>query len=127
MPSLNKCEIIGNLGSTPELRFTPNGRPVTNFSVAVNRKYTMASGETGEDTEWFSIVTWGKLAENCSAHLAKGALVYVSGRISLHKWEKQDGAESSKLELSANTVQFLTKKDSQQVPSDELEPEDIPF
>ncbi|MGA7844325.1 MAG: single-stranded DNA-binding protein, partial [Dehalococcoidales bacterium] len=69
MVSLNKMTIIGNLGSEPEMRFTPSGRPVTSFSIATNWRYTTAEGERKEDTEWFSVVAWGKLAEQCNQFL----------------------------------------------------------
>ena len=65
MPSLNRIMIIGNLGSEPEMRFTPNGKPVTSFRVATNRVYTAPEGEKRQETDWFTVVTWGKLAEQC--------------------------------------------------------------
>ncbi|MBE9482976.1 MAG: single-stranded DNA-binding protein, partial [Chloroflexi bacterium] len=69
MASLNKVMIIGNLGSEPEMRFTPNGNPVTSFRVATNRVYTTAEGERKQETEWFTVVAWNKLAEQCNQFL----------------------------------------------------------
>ena len=78
MASLNKVIIIGNIGSEPEMRFTPNGNPVTSFRVATNRMYTTAEGERRQETEWFSVVAWNRLAEQCNQFLTKGRLVYTS-------------------------------------------------
>ena len=79
MVSLNKVMLIGNVGSDPEMRFIPNGNPVTSFRVATNRFYTTPDGERKQETDWFSIVTWNKLAEQCNQFLTKGRLVYVKG------------------------------------------------
>ena len=77
MASVNKMIIIGNLGSEPEMRFTPNGNPVTSFRVATNWRYTTSQGERREETEWFTVVAWNRLAEQCNQFLAKGRLIYV--------------------------------------------------
>ena len=126
----NRTEIIGNVGATPELRFTPSGTSVISFSVAVNRRYTK-DGEKVESTEWFSVVAWNKLAESCNQYLKKGKAVFVSGRVSLHKWEKPDGTETSRLEINANSVIFLSKSEGQEADSVnssvDTEPEDVPF
>ena len=128
MASLNRIQIIGNVGKEPEMRFTPNGNPVTSFSVACNEKY----GET-ETTEWFSIVAWGKLAETCNQYLSKGKQVYIEGRQQTKKWESDDGQKHYKTELIASRVLFLGKREDTPQPDgenksqDELEPEDIPF
>ena len=135
MASLNKVMIIGNLGSEPEMRFTPNGRPVTSFSVATNRVYTTAEGERKEETEWFTVVTWAKLAEQCNQFLTKGRLVYAEGRLRTHTWESQDGQKRSRTEIVADRVTFLDRQAAAPLPEekagegggDELEPEDIPF
>lgn len=109
--SLNECKIIGNLGADPEMQFTPNGKPTTTFTVAVSR--TFASGpekELKKVTEWFKVVTWGKLAESCNQHLKKGSRVFVNGRVHLNKWESQTGQLHAKLELVADNVLFLDRK-----------------
>ena len=137
MVSLNKMTIIGNLGSEPEMRFTPSGRPVTSFSIATNWRYTTAEGERKEDTEWFNVVAWGKLAEQCNQFLTKGRLVYIEGRLRLRTWEGQDGKTSARNEIIAEKVKFLdrqgapaaageAKPDDVEPPGD-VEPDDIPF
>ncbi len=125
---LNKLTIIGNVGSDVEMRYIADGKPVTNFSVAVNRRYT-AGGEKREETDWFTVTTWNKLAENCNQYLAKGRQVYVEGRVSLHEWEGQDGIKRSRLELTADTVKFLGSKSSDSMPSGTVidESDDLPF
>lgn len=130
MPNLNRIQIIGHVGADAEMRFTPSGKPVTNFNVAVNRKYQTPDGEKKENTEWFSIVAWNKLAETCSQFVAKGMTIFVSGRVQLHKWESSDGGERSRMEIYANTVLFLDKKSGSVmagIEPDEIEPDDIPF
>ena len=132
MASLNKVMIIGNLGSEPEMRFTPNGNPVTSFRVATNRVYTTPAGERKEETEWFTIVAWGKLAEQCNQFLTKGRLVYAEGRLRTRTWEGQDGQKHSRPEVIANRVIFLDRQAGVPLPEErvaegELAPEDIPF
>ena len=135
MASLNKVMVIGNLGSEPEMRFTPNGNPVTSFRVATNRVYTTPEGERKEETEWFTIVAWGKLAEQCNQFLTKGRLVYAEGRLHTRAWEGQDGQKHYRTEIIANRVTFLDRQAGALLPEErvgeagvgELEPEDIPF
>ncbi len=123
MHGLNKVEIIGNLGSEPELRFTPSGRPVASFSVDVNHNYTTTEGEKRETVEWFNVVVWGKLAEVCNQFLVKGAPCFVEGRQQTQKWESEDGVKHEKKELHASRVIFLSdKKQSQQLESEEESP-----
>jgi single-strand DNA-binding protein len=105
--SLNKAMIIGNLGRDPEMRYTPNGQAVTQFTVAVNRNYKDANGEWKEETEWFRIVAWGPLAERTAEYLRKGRKVYVEGRLQTRNWEGQDGQKHYTTELIANTVTGL--------------------
>ena len=135
MASLNKIIIIGNVGSEPEMRFTPNGKPVTSFSVATNWVYTTPEGERKQETEWFNIVAWNRLAEQCNQYLGKGRLVYAEGRIHTRNWEGQDGQQHSRAEVIANRVIFLDRRASGSLPEDraedaggaELEPDDITF
>jgi single-strand DNA-binding protein len=144
MASLNKVMIIGNVGNEPEMRFTPNGNPVTSFSVATNRIYTSPEGERKQETEWFSVVAWNKLAEQCNQFLNKGRLVYAEGRLRTHSWEGQDGQKRYRTEIIANRVTFLDRQTSASLPEDKvneansggkidetetggLEPDDIPF
>lgn len=136
MPSLNKVTIIGNVGNEPEMRFTPNGKPVTSFSVATNWVFTSPEGERKQETEWFNVVAWNRLAEQCNQFLAKGKLVYVEGRIHTRNWEGQDGQSHSRMEVVANRVIFLDRKGSGVVTDEkgedvggggDMEPEDLPF
>ena len=136
MASLNKVMIIGNLGSEPEMRFTPNGRPVTSFRVATNRVFTNPEGERKEETEWFTVVAWNKLAEQCNQFLNKGRLIYAEGRLHTRMWEGQDGQRHQRTEIIANRVTFLDRQSAplpedrteEPVPSEgEFEPDDIPF
>ncbi len=134
MPSLNKVTIIGNVGSEPEMRFTPNGRPVTSFSVATNWVYTTPEGERKQETEWFNVVAWNKLAEQCNQFLAKGRLVYAEGRIHTRTWEGQDGKQHSRSEVIAGRVIFLDRRAAGTLSEEKIEdvgadigPEDIPF
>jgi single-strand DNA-binding protein len=135
MVSVNKMIIIGNLGSEPEMRFTPNGRPVTSFTVATNWRFTTAEGERREETEWFTVSAWGRLAEQCNQFLTKGRLAYVEGRLRTYTYEGQDGQKRSRNEIVANRVSFLDRQTAAPLPEgkinegeiDELEPEDIPF
>ena len=134
MASLNKVMIIGNVGSEPEMRFTPAGKPVTTFSVATNHNYTSPEGERKEETEWFTVVAWNRLAEQCNQFLTKGRLIYSEGRLHTRKWEGQDGQKHYRTEVIASRVSFLDKKGTPSVegekpeePEGEIEPEDIPF
>jgi single-strand DNA-binding protein len=133
--SLNKVMIIGNLGGDPEMRFTPSGNPVTTFSVATNRVFNSGEGERKEETEWFSVVTWSRLAENCNRFLTKGQRIYVEGRLHTRSWDGQDGQKHSRVEVIANNVIFLDRKSAgpspeekgEETESGDLEPQDIPF
>jgi single-strand DNA-binding protein len=107
MAGLNKVMLIGNVGKDPEMRYTANGKAVTSFSLACNRSYTGPDGERREDTDWFDVVTWEKLAELCSQFLTKGSQAYVEGRLQTRSWEGQDGQKRYKTEVVANTVLFL--------------------
>ena len=110
MAGLNKVMIIGNLGTDPEMRYTPNGNPVTSFRLATSRSYTDRDGERQQDTEWFTIVAWNQLAERCNQYLTKGGRVYVEGRLKSSTWTGQDGQSRSRNEIIANTVRFLDGK-----------------
>ncbi len=108
--SLNKCLIIGNLGRDPEMRYTPSGQAVTQFTVAVNRNYKDSQGERQEETEWFRVVAWGQQAEFSAEYLRKGQKVFVEGRIQTRQWEGQDGQKRYTTELVANTIQNLERR-----------------
>jgi single-strand DNA-binding protein len=128
MATLSKVILIGNLGSDPEMRYTPDGKAVTTFRMATNRKYTTTGGETREETDWFRITVWGKQAEQCNQFLRKGRRVYVDGRFHARSWEGQDGQMRTSLEVTADCVRFLDKAAPVSLAEEgELEPEDLPF
>jgi len=109
--------VIGNLGTDPEMRYTPSGNPVTSFRLAVSRTYTTADGERRDDTEWFTVVAWQRLAELCNQFLSKGRRAYVEGRFRSRSWEGRDGQMRFVSEIVANQVLFLDQ------PSDVPPPE----
>ncbi len=134
MVSLNKVMLIGNVGNDPEMRFIASGNPVTSFRMATNRFYNTPEGERKQETDWFSVVTWNKLAEQCNQFLTKGRLVYVEGRLHNRSWEGQDGQKRTRTEVIASRVTFLDRQsgsgteDKGEYPeTDELSPDDIPF
>jgi single-strand DNA-binding protein len=109
MAGLNKVLIIGNLGADPEMRYTADGNALTNFRVAASRNYTTPEGERREETEWFSVVAWRKLAEQCSQFLQKGRRVYVEGRLRTRSWDTPDGQKRYRTEVVADRVLFLDR------------------
>jgi len=135
MAGLNKVMIIGNVGTDPEMRYTASGNAVTTFRIACSRNYTTPDGERREETEWFSVVTWGKLAETCSQFLQKGRRAYVEGRLQTRSWEGSDGQRRFRTEVIANTVLFLDRPQATPLPEEETsetaspatEPEALPF
>jgi single-strand DNA-binding protein len=135
MAGLNKVMIIGNVGTDPEMRYTASGNAVTTFRIACSRNYTTPDGERREETEWFSVVTWSKLAETCSQFLQKGRRAYVEGRLQTRSWEGADGQRRFRTEVIANTVLFLDRPQATPLPEEEsaetagpaTEPEALPF
>lgn len=128
MAGLSKVILVGNLGSDPEMRYTPSGKAVTSFRMATSRRYTTPAGENREETDWFRVSVWGKQAEHCNQYLSKGRQVYVEGRLHARNWEGQDGQTRTSLEVTADRVLFLGKQVAASLPEEgELEPEDLPF
>ena len=107
---VNKAILIGNLGADPELRYTPSGAAVANFSIATGETWTDANGEKQEHTEWHNIVAWRKLAEICGEYLKKGSKVYIEGRLQTRSWEGQDGVKRYSTEVVARDMQMLDRK-----------------
>jgi len=105
--SVNKVILVGRLGQNPEVRYTPSGAAVTNFSVATNESWTDKAGAKQEKVEWHKVVVWGKLAELCNQYLAKGRQVYLEGRMQTREWKDKDGQTKYTTEVNAQTVQFL--------------------
>ena len=112
MGSLNKVQIIGNLGADPEMRFTASGQAVATFNVAVNRRYQTRDGERREETEWVRGVAWARLAETTSQYLTKGSQIYLEGRLQTRQWEDRAGQRRYTTEGVANDVQFLDRRGS---------------
>lgn len=108
---LNKIMLIGNLGRDPEFQVTPEGTPVAKFSLAVNRTFTV-KGEKKEETEWFNIVTWSKLAEICEKYLHKGSKVYIEGRLTQRKYTDREGAQRTAVDVIASDMKMLDTKAS---------------
>ena len=128
MASLSKVILVGNLGSDPEMRYTPSGKAVTSFRMATNRRYTTTAGESKEETDWFRVSVWGKQAEQCNQFLAKGRQVYVEGRLHARNWEGQDKQMRTSLEVTADRVLFLGRQAPAALPEEgDVEPEDLPF
>lgn len=132
MAGLNKMTIIGNLGTDPEMRYTPNGRAVTSFRIAVTLSYTGADGERQSDTEWFSVVAWNQLAELCNQYLSKGRKAYVDGRLRSNTWTGQDGQTRHTNEIVADRVVFLDRPSESPISAegertDQVDIDDLPF
>ncbi len=111
---LNKVMLIGRLGHDPEMRYTPSGRPLTKFQLAVNRSWKSADGEKKSETEWFNVVTWGKLAEICNQYLTKGQQVYIEGRLHTRQWQDEEGSNHSSVEVIAKEMLMLNSKSGEQ-------------
>jgi len=107
---LNKVMLIGRLGRDPEMRYTPSGRPVTSFSLATSRSWNTSNGERRTETEWFTIVAWGSLAEICKNHLTKNQQVYIEGRLQTRHWEDAEGNKHSATEVIANEMIMLSER-----------------
>ena len=141
MTSLNKIMVIGNLGTDPEMRYTPNGNPVTSFRLATTRNYTAGDGERRQETEWFTVVAWNGLAEQVNQYLSKGQRTYVEGRLHSHTYQGNDGQTRFRNEIIANRVIFLDRAGSGEQgseehvgstagdfdPSEASTPDDLPF
>lgn len=111
MASFNKITIVGYLGRDPELRYTPDGTPVCNFSVATTERKKDKSGEFHDVTLWFRVTLWRKFAELAGQYLSKGSQVYIEGRLSQNEYQDRDGITRTSLEVNATDMKFLGKKD----------------
>jgi single-strand DNA-binding protein len=110
--AFSKIQIVGNLGRDPEMRYTPNGRPVTEFSVAVNQSTkNQQTGEWVEATDWFRVSVWGDRAERAAENLRKGNRVLVDGRFRTREYETMDGQKRVSLEITADTVMGLDRRE----------------
>ena len=108
MASVNKVILVGNLGKTPEVRYTASGKAVATFSVATKEQWTSKEGGGKEErTEWHRIVAWGRLGEICGEYLRKGSQVYIEGRIQTREWQDKEGNKRNTTEIVAQTMQML--------------------
>lgn len=105
--SVNKVILLGRLGQDPELKYTPSGMAVCNFSLATSENWVDKSGQRQEKTEWHRIQVWGKLGELCNQYLAKGRQAYVEGRLQTRSWDDQSGNKRYVTEITATIVQFI--------------------
>ena len=132
--------LVGNLGGDPEMRYTPSGQPVTNFSMAVNRQYTASDGQKVKETSWFRVSVWGRQAESVNQYLRRGSQVLVEGRLNADPqsggpriYTRQDGTTGASFEVTANTVRFLSTRaedESFQASApvgNQMEDDEIPF
>jgi single-strand DNA-binding protein len=131
-----KLVVVGNLGQDPDMRYMPDGRAVTNFSVATNRKWTNSDGSKGEETTWFRIAVWGNQAEACNQYLSKGRRVLVEGRLAPDPqtggpqlFERRDGSRGAAYNVTAQSVQFLSSNGTggSTEPETTDDGDDIPF
>lgn len=128
---LNKCVLIGRLTKDPDLRYTPNGKAVAKFTLAVDRP---RRADSEKETDFIPVVAWGKTAENCTNYIGKGSLVAVEGRIQVRTYEAKDGGKRWATEVVADNVRFLDRRSSDNGGSTtdigeevEFNEEDIPF
>lgn len=132
---LNKVMLIGRLGTDPEMRYTPSGTPVTSFRMACSRRRTTQEGEQREETDWFTVVSWNKLAEIVDQYVKKGQRVYIEGRLQTRQWEDQNGQRRNTTEIVASDMIMLeSRRQSEQRASGEgdnemedMNPDDLPF
>jgi len=133
----HKIIIAGYLGRDPEMKYLPNGTPVTNFSVATSRKYTTQDGNSVDETIWFRVTAWRQLAETCNQYLTKGRAVLVEGRLrpdtetgGPRVYQRQDGSYAASFEVTASEVKFLGRGERApegEAPGPEQGEEEIPF
>ena len=106
--SVNKVILIGRLGGDPELKYTPSGSAVCNFSLATSEEWRDKSGNKQSKTEWHRVVVWGKLAELCNQYIKKGSNVFVEGSLQTRSWETKDNSKRYTTEINAQNIQFLS-------------------
>jgi single-strand DNA-binding protein len=113
MPALNRVQLIGRLGKDPESKFTPTGKKVAHFSVAVSNRWKSSEGESKEYTEWVNVEAWGRLGEVCQEYLKKGSLVYIEGRLKTDRYENV-GDVKYYTKVVALAMQMLDRRPSEE-------------
>jgi single-strand DNA-binding protein len=141
MASMSKIQIIGNVGRDPEMKMTPTGKAVCEFSVAVNR-VSNAGGARSEQTDWYRVSCWGRQAETAQQYVTKGMTIFVEGRFSPRTYTNKDNVEKTSLDITCNDFQMLSRRDRDGMgggavpgnqgeqpvgPSGTFDPDEIPF
>src|SRR5437899_4311147 len=116
--SLNRVQLIGNLGKDPEVKYTPQGTPVAKITLATNERFKDKAGEWQDRTEWHNVVLWQRLAEIAGQYLKKGGKVYIEGRLQTRKWQDKEGRDRWTTEIVANEMQMLDSKGGGGAPAD---------
>ena len=124
---LNKIMIIGYLGRDPEMRFSPTGKSVANFSIACDRSWNSQDGEEHTETEWFNIIAWDSLAEMSKKYLKKGSHTYIEGRLQSRSWQDSDGIQHKTIEIVARDILLLSDKQPIRDTDDPEELNEYPF
>ena len=125
--SLNKVQLLGNIGRDPEIRYTASGKAVTTFTLATSQRWRDQDGNDQERTEWHRVVAWGRLGEICGEYLSKGKQVFIEGRMQSRDWEDRDGNKRTTVEVIANDMIMLgggsysKSPDSDEVPARQTE------
>src|SRR4029078_2987249 len=123
---LNKVQIIGHLGKEPEMRYTPSGKPVTTFTVAVSRSWNTLDGERHNENEWFNVVAWATVAEICKQYLTKGQQVYIEGGLQTRRWEDKEGAQHTSVQGVENEMMMLSERNDRREHNNQGQPSDLP-
>jgi len=123
---VNKAIIIGRLSKDVEVRYTPAGNAVANFSVATNEKYKNKAGEQVESVEFHNIMAWNRLGEICGEYLVKGQLVYIEGKLQTRKWDK-DGVTRYSTEIVAREMKMLSRSEKTESTPQKADDEDVPW
>jgi single-strand DNA-binding protein len=139
MASFNKIIIVGYLGRDPELRYTPQGTPVCDFSIATTERKKDKTGEFQDATTWFRVTLWNRLAELASQYLTKGRQVYVEGRLVAREWQDKEGITRTSLDVTATDVHFIgprgeespvasrSEPAAKEAPQPSITDDDVPF
>ena len=123
LPSINRVQLAGRLTQDPEVRYTQDGRSVLNAKMATNRRYRDRSGAWQEETSYIAVVAWQALAERCAEYLRKGSAVFVEGRLKSHSWQAEDKTSRNVLEVYAQSIQCLDRRDSGEQAGNDLDVE----
>ncbi len=127
MASLNKTLLIGNVGKDPEIKVLDGGNKVANITIATSTTYTDRNGQKKEETEWHTVITYGKLSEVVEKYIRKGSLLFVDGRLHTRSWEDESGKTRYRTEIVANGIQMLNRVDQPGQKKEDLFEDDLPL